>query len=558
MRTTAFVGLTAASAAMAQVPDRMGYQGRLFNPDGTPASGVVQMRFALYDSLDAGSAVGCDKVAVALTDGFYSVHFGGMGGCAGTTPAIQASAFDGRDLWLELAIGGNTMSPRQRIGTVAYAFKAGAATNVRGGTVEATSVQVGGPSGLSISGIGIALGTATVIDATGRASVATGAGLTGDGTSAKPVAVAVDGVTGAMLASDTASLAKASGGAMTATAGLSVGIGTATPGRRLEVAGDVNVIAGDAKAYRIDNTGVLYKSGASTLITNLLGAGGEWRIRNAADNASLLVIQDGGGATQLSVLGSDAQYGAVIFGSASTNNLGSINGYFNGGSPYLAWFVSGTEKMRVTNSGDVGVGTSTPGARLDVGGSVRPGADAGGCSAAKVGAIRLDTVNGLQSCVSNKDSAGLPAYTWAAALPKPVIWSGGCPSHSQGAGWATYCLSGVDFNSAVDYLNVDAGGTVTVKISGYYRLNMWADQHGCGHKRVNLVVNGTSRHYSHMYNTVTGWQLNRGDLVYPLRRGDTFYFQLHHDGGCDPYRWHAWNNLGQHSRLQIEYVGPQD
>lgn len=184
-------------AANAQVPNQLGYQGRLVRADGTPEAGVVAMTFSLFDVATGGSPVGCDAFQVALTDGFYSVLLGDAGGCAGASPAITASIFDGRDLHLEVAVAGASMAPRQRVGTVAYAHRSGTATNLRGGTVEATSVTVAGATGVSIDGTGIAVGGTPIVDATGKVTSATGAltsvahgsTLTGNGTVASPLDV---------------------------------------------------------------------------------------------------------------------------------------------------------------------------------------------------------------------------------------------------------------------------------------------------------------------------------------------------------------------------------
>lgn len=250
MRSIPFVAALALTvAAQAQVPNRLGYQGRLLRGDGSPEAGVVAMTFTLYDAAAAGSPLGCDAAQVALSDGLYSVLLGDLGNCPGAPPAIQASAFDGRDLYLELTVAGFALSPRQRIGTVPYAHRAGASVNVRGGTVEATSVTVGGATGVSISGSGIALGATTVVDGAGKATVAVGTGLTGNGSTASPVAVAADGVTSTLLASDGTSLAKVSGGIMATAAG-NVGIGTTSPATRL----DVFTPTTNAYAARLVNT----------------------------------------------------------------------------------------------------------------------------------------------------------------------------------------------------------------------------------------------------------------------------------------------------------------
>lgn len=224
----------AAAAGLAQVPNKLGYQGRLLRGDGAPESGIVAMNFNVYDAATGATTLGCDAAQVALSDGFYSILLGDLGNCPGGAPAIAPALFDGRELYLELVVGGLPLAPRQRIGTVAYAHRAGNAVNLRGGTVEASSVTVGGASGMSITNTGIALGGTTVVDGSGKATVATGAGLTGNGSTAVPVRVASGGVTSAMLASDSQSLGRVSAGALGAS-GSTVGVGTLTPQGLLDV-----------------------------------------------------------------------------------------------------------------------------------------------------------------------------------------------------------------------------------------------------------------------------------------------------------------------------------
>lgn len=185
--------LAASLSASAQVPNRIGYQGRMLKSDGTPEAGVQQITFTVWTAATGGTALACDAPQVAFNDGYYSVALGDVGGCAGGLSGLQSSTFDGRDLWLEVGIAGVAMAPRQRIGTVPYAHRSGTAVNVRGGTVEATTVSVGGTTGVSITGAGISLGGTPMVDSFGNATVAAGAGLTGNGTAATPLAVAFQG-----------------------------------------------------------------------------------------------------------------------------------------------------------------------------------------------------------------------------------------------------------------------------------------------------------------------------------------------------------------------------
>ncbi len=131
--------------AKAQVPSELGYQGRLLKADGTPVTGVQQLTFSLYDATTGGTALWTETDGVPLTRGFYSVLLG-------KTTAFPAGLFDGRVLYLEVAVGSETLTPRQEVGSVAYAMMANTARNVAGGSVDASSISVNGSTVIDGSG----------------------------------------------------------------------------------------------------------------------------------------------------------------------------------------------------------------------------------------------------------------------------------------------------------------------------------------------------------------------------------------------------------------------
>ncbi|HEY9171169.1 MAG TPA: FG-GAP repeat protein, partial [Verrucomicrobiae bacterium] len=101
------------------------YQGRL-RDSGTPATGICDLRFTIYDAASGGNQVGSTVTAddVALTNGLFNVvlDFG-------------ASVFSGDDRWLEIELrpgaetgAYSTLSPRRPIQAVPYAMQAATAT----------------------------------------------------------------------------------------------------------------------------------------------------------------------------------------------------------------------------------------------------------------------------------------------------------------------------------------------------------------------------------------------------------------------------------------------
>lgn len=122
MRILSALALLIPSLALAQVPQRLAYQGRLTKADGTPETGVLPVTFSLFAAAEGGTAAWSEAQSLALTHGYYATNLGEI------TPL--GKVFDGRELFLEVSVGGTALAPRQRIASVPYALVAG---NVSGG-----------------------------------------------------------------------------------------------------------------------------------------------------------------------------------------------------------------------------------------------------------------------------------------------------------------------------------------------------------------------------------------------------------------------------------------
>lgn len=101
------------------VPYRINYQGRLLDDTGAPINGTVNLIFRLYT--DPTSLVWIwDEThnGVSVSDGYFDVLLG-------ETNPLGQNYFIGDDsLYLEVVVGGETLSPRQQIASVAYAIVA--------------------------------------------------------------------------------------------------------------------------------------------------------------------------------------------------------------------------------------------------------------------------------------------------------------------------------------------------------------------------------------------------------------------------------------------------
>lgn len=133
MRAATFLVLLLPAMAMADVPGKLAYQGRLLRADGTPEVNIVSLKLSVFDAATGGTAKWSESYTVAPTNGYYAVYLGEV------TP-LPADLFDGSDRWLEVEVGA-PLAPRQYIGSVAHAITC---KNVSGGTVNATNIQLNG------------------------------------------------------------------------------------------------------------------------------------------------------------------------------------------------------------------------------------------------------------------------------------------------------------------------------------------------------------------------------------------------------------------------------
>lgn len=212
MRALALVAVFCPAFALAQVPTKVGYQGRLLKADGAPETGIVKLAFALFAGESGGTPLWSEEQAVALTDGFYATFLG-------DSKPLTGSVLDGSERFLEVSVNGSALRPRQRVNSVPYALLATDARNLVGGAIDASSVKVAGrtvvdASGQVLAAAGKAFAESTALAAPGTindtgnpvdwtklknvppalvagnsAAVAHDGSLSGEGTVAKPLQV---------------------------------------------------------------------------------------------------------------------------------------------------------------------------------------------------------------------------------------------------------------------------------------------------------------------------------------------------------------------------------
>lgn len=100
------------------VPRVILHQGYLTDTSGGPVNGSVNMSFGIYDVESGGSPLIEEDIgSVEVKDGFYVLEIG-------KTINLMSIFADKYDLFLEVRINNEALQPRQRIGSVPFAFTA--------------------------------------------------------------------------------------------------------------------------------------------------------------------------------------------------------------------------------------------------------------------------------------------------------------------------------------------------------------------------------------------------------------------------------------------------
>lgn len=112
--------LLTCTSVLASVPPMINYQGKLMQPSGLPVpDGAYHLRFSIYGQPEGGEALWFEEIAsVQVKGGLFSVLIGN----------VPANMFDSPERWFGVAVDGDLeMTPRQRIASSAFAFRAATA-----------------------------------------------------------------------------------------------------------------------------------------------------------------------------------------------------------------------------------------------------------------------------------------------------------------------------------------------------------------------------------------------------------------------------------------------
>lgn len=124
--------LTAAPAAIAEVPQMMNYQGVLQDADGNPIRNETRaVVFAIYDDPDAGA------VKWTETDTISTDNSGAFNILLGSNSPIADSVFTDENRWLGIQVNaGPELTPRTRLVSVAYSQRVSTVDGASGGTIS--------------------------------------------------------------------------------------------------------------------------------------------------------------------------------------------------------------------------------------------------------------------------------------------------------------------------------------------------------------------------------------------------------------------------------------
>ena len=106
--------------SQALVPDVLNYQGVLADEAGSPLDATVDMTFSLYDSESSGIPLYTEIHTVTVQNGLFDVQLN----AEAIAPVAQGIIVNGGETYVGVTVGDDAeMTPRQRIGSVPFAHR---------------------------------------------------------------------------------------------------------------------------------------------------------------------------------------------------------------------------------------------------------------------------------------------------------------------------------------------------------------------------------------------------------------------------------------------------
>jgi hypothetical protein len=349
--------LSYALIAGAEVPQVINYQGRLTTAAGAPVTdGDYAVRFAIYDDSLAGTALWAETLQVATTEGLFAVQLGNV-------HPIQPVVFSSEGRWLAIAVDSDPeITPRTRFTSVAYAFQSAMAADsdwmINGDDIY----KLTGKAGLGTDTPAVRL---DVIETNPVNSVARFKAA-----AAQELRVQYEDSQGGYGYIGKSDYDLAGFQFLNKDQGNAVNI--------VSDEGDINL--------RVHpHEGATWEDSTLTKL-HVDGNTGNVGIGTINPNSKLSIYQDGDGVASIDLYTSNVIYGQGAGVTLSEINFGgldfavskaAISAYGDYYSDMLGLqFKTSTNsekrvpRMTITPTGDVGIGTTTPSARLDVAGAI--------------------------------------------------------------------------------------------------------------------------------------------------------------------------------------------
>lgn len=158
---------SASAHAVQSIPYKMNFQGRLTNTSGITLSGSYDMQLKFYTAATGGSFVwgetrtAANGNAVTVTSGLFSVLIGEGTAVTGTAASLQAALAANQTLYLEMTVGTEVLSPRNQVGSAAYAFTADTLDGIDSSAFAQTSSNTTFTGTLGVSATNTAAFTVT-------------------------------------------------------------------------------------------------------------------------------------------------------------------------------------------------------------------------------------------------------------------------------------------------------------------------------------------------------------------------------------------------------------
>ncbi len=163
------LSLFGPGVARGEPPNDMTYQGLLRDAGGRLLGGPVDLEIGIWDADAAGTALYRESHAnVTLQQGVFAVLIGTGAVLEGV---LSPDTFSAPDRYLEVAVNGDTLTPRQAISSAPYAMQA-ARADVAASAGAATTIVVGPTATAGANG-----GWATSVATCPVGTVVTGGGM---------------------------------------------------------------------------------------------------------------------------------------------------------------------------------------------------------------------------------------------------------------------------------------------------------------------------------------------------------------------------------------------